>query len=140
MTPAILLSTLGIEQAVAAPLPGEARIVLALPAGNAPEGITIDDDGTIYLSNRYPTEAGQASEIVRLGDDGRLSVLASFAATDQPGAGLRNVVATSSQETAGMDETGRVRICAKMTEFHPLYSMDSRRTRKVGTSIDTMSG
>jgi sugar lactone lactonase YvrE len=86
MTAAILLATLGVEQSVAALLPGEARLVLVLPEENEPEGIAVDDDGTIYLSNRYETDGGRASEILRLGDDGRLEVFATFGTTDVPGA------------------------------------------------------
>lgn len=71
----------------AAPLPpGEAEFVLALAPDNSPEGIAVDDDGTIYFSNRRGTDEGLVSEIIRIGDDGKRSILTTFAATDDPDA------------------------------------------------------
>ena len=60
----------------AAPLPpGQAELVLSLAPGNSPEGIAIDDDGTIYFSNRRVTNEGLVSEIIRIGDNGKRSMV-----------------------------------------------------------------
>ena len=67
---------------------GEVRRVLALPDLNFPEGIAIDDEGTIYVGNRCITgEASMTSEIIKIGVDGRCSLFATLppAHPDTPG-------------------------------------------------------
>lgn len=67
------------------PLPvGQARLILRLDPDNSPEGIAVAVDGTIYVGNRYPTAEGLGAEILRIGDDGHVSVLTTFAPTASP--------------------------------------------------------
>jgi sugar lactone lactonase YvrE len=82
--------TLGALEAAGGPtqaadlLPGQARFVLRLDPDDSPEGIAVAPDGTVYVGNRYPTEEGLGAQILRIGDDGHVSVLTTFAPTASP--------------------------------------------------------
>jgi len=97
----VMLATL----AQAAPLlPGQAEFVVSLPPGNSPEGIAVDDDGTIYFSNHRVTNEGLLSELIRIGDDGKQSVVATFAATDDADAnGMLGLVVNDGDVYAALD-------------------------------------
>jgi hypothetical protein len=57
-------------------LPGEARKILALPAGDSPEGIAVDlEDGAVYVGNRSPFGNGLiTSDILKINDDGQIDL------------------------------------------------------------------
>lgn len=65
---------------------GEVHVVLRQSEGQSPEGIAVAKDGTIYVSNRRFTEDGIASEIFRIGSDGKCSLVRPLGVTDNPGA------------------------------------------------------
>ena len=65
---------------------GEVHVVLQQPEGQSPEGIAVAKDGTIYVGNRRFTDAGLASEIYRIGADGKCSHFVSLGITENAGA------------------------------------------------------
>jgi sugar lactone lactonase YvrE len=63
---------------------GEVHVVLQQPEGDSPEGIAVAKDGTVYVGNRRLTEAGLASEIYRIGADGKCSHFVSLGINENP--------------------------------------------------------
>jgi hypothetical protein len=60
---------------------GEARTLLSLPSGNAPEGIAVDTTGGLYVGNRRVVNGLLFSEILKMDVDGTVSTFASLPAS-----------------------------------------------------------
>jgi len=100
----MVVSSATVTLTAAPLLPGQAEMVLSLAPGNSPEGITVEADGTIYFSNRRPTNQGLLSEIIRIGTDGKRSTLALFEATDDPDAnGILGLAVEDGDVYAALD-------------------------------------
>ena len=80
----------GVAGAAAAQLDvGEADTTLAMADGNHPEGIAVDQDGVIYVGNRYINDQGlQAAEIFTIDTDGTVALYAELPASFPAASGL----------------------------------------------------
>jgi len=65
--------------------PGQVESVLALPAGDFPEGVAFDSSGSMYVGNRRIVAGVRLAEILKV-DGGKVSVIATLGSTTQPGA------------------------------------------------------
>jgi len=64
---------------------GQVESVLSLPAGDFPEGIAFDSDGSMYVGNRRIVAGVRLAEILKV-DGSKVSVIATLGSTTQPGA------------------------------------------------------